>query len=64
MGTTISPWIVTIDALMPFVVPNFPQDPQPFPHLTHSDDFNFDINLQVAIQRKYFHLLLTLKRWA
>jgi len=49
-GTTISPWVVTMDALAPFAVPNVPQDPAPFPYLTHSDNYNFDIHLSVSIK--------------
>ncbi|XP_066152444.1 fumarylacetoacetase isoform X2 [Euwallacea fornicatus] len=52
LGTTISPWIVTTLALEPFICQNYPQDPEPFPYLTHSDNFNFDINLQVDITPK------------
>ena len=53
-GTTISPWVVTMEALEPFKVPNYPQDPEPFPYLKHADDYNFDINLEVSIKRKQF----------
>jgi fumarylacetoacetase len=49
MGTTISPWIVTMEALEPFKVDNVEQDPKPFPYLTHDDQFSFDIKLQVDI---------------
>lgn len=49
-GTTISPWVVTMDALEPFKVANYPQDPTPLPYLQHADDYNFDINLKVAIK--------------
>lgn len=49
-GSTISPWVVTMDALKPFTVDNYPQDPKPFPYLSHEDNFNFDINLSVAIK--------------
>lgn len=52
MGTTISPWVVSVEALEPFLLDNFPQDPQPFPYLRHDQKFNFDINLEVAIKRK------------
>ena len=41
-----------MEALEPFKVANYPQDPEPFPYLKHSDDYNFDINLEVAIKRK------------
>ena len=29
-GTTVSPWVVTMDALEPFVTPNVAQDPAPY----------------------------------
>ena len=48
-GTTISPWVVPMEALMPFAVANYSQDPKPLPHLYHSDDYNFDIRLEVSI---------------
>ncbi|KAB7496487.1 Fumarylacetoacetase [Armadillidium nasatum] len=50
LGTSISPWVVTMEALMPFAVDNYVQDPQPFPYLQHDDKYSFDINLQVAIK--------------
>ncbi|XP_047031974.1 fumarylacetoacetase-like isoform X2 [Helicoverpa zea] len=50
LGTTISPWIVTIEALRPYIVDNFPQDPTPFPYLRHDDKFNFDIKLEADLK--------------
>ncbi|CAH0551577.1 unnamed protein product [Brassicogethes aeneus] len=52
LGTSISPWVVTTFALEPFKVDNYPQDPEPFPYLKHSDNFNFDIDLTVDISPK------------
>ncbi|GFS16382.1 fumarylacetoacetase [Elysia marginata] len=49
MGTTISPWVVTMDALRPFLIDNVPQDPEPLPYLAHKDNYNFDIKLDVSI---------------
>lgn len=49
-ATTISPWVVTMEALRPFLVPNYVQDPKPFPYLRHDDKYTFDLNLEVAIQ--------------
>ncbi|XP_048649418.1 fumarylacetoacetase isoform X1 [Marmota marmota marmota] len=49
-GTTISPWVVPMDALMPFVVPNPIQDPRPLPYLCHDQPYTFDINLSVALK--------------
>jgi len=50
LGTTITPWVVPMEALKPFTVPNYVQDPEPFPYLKHSDPYSFDIQLEVAIQ--------------
>ncbi|KAH7951730.1 hypothetical protein HPB52_011766 [Rhipicephalus sanguineus] len=52
LGTTISPWVVTMEALEPFRCANVPQDPTPMPYLTHADNYNYDINLQAGIKPK------------
>ncbi|XP_011839121.1 PREDICTED: fumarylacetoacetase [Mandrillus leucophaeus] len=49
-GTTISPWVVPMDALMPFALPNPEQDPRPLPYLCHDQPYTFDINLSVALK--------------
>ncbi|XP_061451257.1 fumarylacetoacetase [Rhineura floridana] len=49
-GTTISPWVVTMEALMPFVLPNPIQDPRPLPYLCDDQPYTFDINLFVGIK--------------
>lgn len=49
-ATTISPWVVTVDALMPFALENVKQDPEPLPYLKHDDPFRFDVHLEVAIK--------------
>ncbi|XP_015177082.1 PREDICTED: fumarylacetoacetase [Polistes dominula] len=49
-GTTISPWVITMEALEPFRIPNNEQDPIPFPYLRHKDNCNFDIKLEVDIK--------------
>ncbi|XP_005858343.2 PREDICTED: fumarylacetoacetase, partial [Myotis brandtii] len=49
-GTTISPWVVPMEALMPFVVPNPEQDPKPLPYLCHDQPYTFDIKLSVALR--------------
>ena len=48
-GTSISPWVVPMEALMPYVCSNYPQEPPPLTHLRHNDDYNFDIRLEVSI---------------
>lgn len=62
LGSTISPWIVTLEALRPFIVDNFPQDPTPFPYLKHDDKFNFDIKLEVDIQTEKSPVVTTVCR--
>ncbi|MFZ4785988.1 MAG: fumarylacetoacetate hydrolase family protein, partial [Flavobacteriales bacterium] len=49
-ASTISPWVVTLDALEPFRVPGAMQDPEVLPYLKYSGNNNIDIQLQVAIQ--------------
>jgi fumarylacetoacetase len=52
-ATSISPWIVTIDALEPFRVPSPPRpagDPQPLPHLQISGSAAFRITLEVWLR--------------
>ena len=49
-ASTISPWIVTLDALEPFRTNGPKQDPAPLPYLEQGANKNFDIKLQVAIQ--------------
>ncbi len=48
--TTISPWIVTLDALEPFRTQGCVQDPKVLPYLEYSGEKNIDINLEVSIQ--------------
>jgi fumarylacetoacetase len=48
--STISPWIVTLDALEPFRIEGPEQDPQPLEHLRGSGPGHYDIHLEVAIQ--------------
>ncbi len=49
-ASSISPWIVTLEALEPFRVAGPPQDPLPLPYLQIDGHQNFDINLEVGIQ--------------
>ncbi len=49
-ASSISPWIVTLDALEPFRVPGPEQDPEVFPYLKYSGNKNIDIHLEVYIQ--------------
>jgi fumarylacetoacetase len=48
--TSISPWIVTLEALKPFKKPLPAKDPAPLPYLSLPNDFTYDIQLQVDLQ--------------
>ncbi len=48
--SSISPWIVTLEALAPFRVDSYEQTPQVLPYLAFEGQNNFDVNLQVYIQ--------------
>jgi fumarylacetoacetase len=49
-GSTISPWIVTLDALEPFRVQGPDQLPHVLPYLAFNGPKNFDITLEVLLQ--------------
>ena len=49
-GTSISPWVVTVDALEPFRVAGPKQDPAPLDYLRSNQHWHFDINLEVSIK--------------
>jgi fumarylacetoacetase len=49
-ASTISPWIVTLDALEPYRVAGPKQDPQVLPYLRSSGLKNYDIHLDVKIR--------------
>jgi fumarylacetoacetase len=49
-GSTISPWIVTMDALEPFRVAGPEQFPHVIPYLSFNGSKNFDIRLEVLLQ--------------
>ena len=48
--TSISPWVVTLEALEPFRKPLLCQDPEPLPYLRAKTDFTFDIQLEAKLQ--------------
>ncbi|KAJ3356756.1 hypothetical protein GGF32_001387 [Allomyces javanicus] len=49
-GTTVSPWVVTLDALEPFLVAGPVQEPTPLPYLRDTSKAAYDIRLQVQIK--------------
>jgi fumarylacetoacetase len=48
--TSISPWVVTLEALEPFRKPLPAQDPEPLPYLRAPNDFTFDIHLEATLR--------------
>ena len=57
-ATTVSPWVVTMEALAPFRIPAAPRaagDPAPLPHLTDDDDARrggVDLALEVWLRTR------------
>lgn len=49
-ATSVSPWVVTLDALEPYRVPGPIQEPAPLPHLRTTENWNFDIHLSMELQ--------------
>ncbi len=49
-ASTISPWIVTLEALEPFRTKGYVQDPKVLPYLEYSGDRNLDIQLDVYLK--------------
>jgi fumarylacetoacetase len=49
-ASSISPWIVTMDALEPFKVQGPPQEPAVLPYLEYEGEKNYDIDLKVYIE--------------
>jgi len=60
-ATTVSPWVVTLDALEPFRTPAFArpaEDPAPLAYLTGGDDQRrggFDMQLEVLLETPRMH---------
>jgi fumarylacetoacetase len=50
--TSISPWVVTLEALDPFRKPLAAQNPAPMSYLKRANDFTFDIQLEARLQTK------------
>jgi fumarylacetoacetase len=48
-GSSVAPWVVTLDALDPFRTAGPVQEPAPLPYLAQAGDPNFDIALEVAL---------------
>ncbi len=60
LATSISPWVVTLDALEPFRCPSPKQDPTPLPYLQSQGDWAYDINLEVHLQSEQMETPMTI----
>jgi fumarylacetoacetase len=49
-ASSISPWVITLDALEQFRIPGPVQEPKVLPYLEYEGEKHIDINLQVAIE--------------
>lgn len=49
-ATSVSPWVVTMDALAPWRVAPPPQDPQPLAYLRTDQPWGMDVELEVSLQ--------------
>lgn len=49
-ASTLSPWVVTLEALEPFRVEGYKQEPKVLPYLEYKGNKNIDINLEVLLQ--------------
>lgn len=49
-GSSVSPWVVTLEALEPFRVAGPTQDPEVFPYLKFEGNKNIDLKLQTIIK--------------
>ncbi|MEQ8238198.1 MAG: fumarylacetoacetate hydrolase family protein, partial [Cyclobacteriaceae bacterium] len=49
-GSSLSPWIVTMEALEPFKVEGNKQDPEVLPYLKAEGAHNYDVELEVIIK--------------
>src|SRR5205823_2065520 len=49
-GTSVSPWVVTLEALEPFRTAGPAQEPPPLPYLHSPGDWALDIHLEVYLQ--------------
>ncbi len=49
-ATSISPWVVTLDALEPYRVEGPKQEPRPLPYLRTVEPWNYDVTLLVELQ--------------
>ena len=61
-ATSISPWIVSREALEPFCVPGPVQDPVPLPYLQQTQPHNYDLELAVGLRAAPMNAAATICR--
>lgn len=61
-ATSISPWIVTMEALEPFRTKRPEQIPEPLQYLRSDSNNSFDINLEVGIKTKNQNEMFTVSK--
>jgi fumarylacetoacetase len=49
-ATSVSPWVVTLDALEPYRVSGPQQEPEPLPYLHSTEPWNYDVHLSIEVQ--------------
>ena len=49
-ATTVSPWVVTLEALRPYLVPGPKQDPEPADYLRTRGDWGLDLSLEAVLR--------------
>jgi fumarylacetoacetase len=49
-GTSVSPWVVPLDAVSRFRIAGGEQDPEPLPHLRSSAAWHLDMHLEVSLR--------------
>jgi fumarylacetoacetase len=62
LGTSISPWVVTLEALEPFRCPGPEQHPPPLPYLRSQGPWAFDIELEARLQSRQMDEPATISR--
>jgi len=61
-ATSISPWVVTREALEPFRLHGPKQDPEPLPYLRQAQPNNFDMELDVSLRAAAMNAAQTICR--
>ena len=61
-ATSISPWVVPMDALEPFRIPCPTQDPPVLPYLVDQQGWHFDMSLEVGIKGESMKEFVTVCR--